>query len=72
MYENRRLVVGALMILMGLTIIGRLLYVQIITDHYREEADMNSRRKVVQYPSAALSLTETASSWSQISRSMTL
>ncbi len=54
MYENRRLVVGALMILMGLTIIGRLLYVQIITDHYREEADMNSRRKVVQYPSRGL------------------
>ena len=42
------------MLLLGLTIIGRLLYVQIITDRYREEADMNSRRKVVQYPSRGL------------------
>lgn len=42
------------MILFGLIIIARLLYVQILTDDYREAADMNSRRKVVQYPSRGL------------------
>lgn len=42
------------MVLMGLIIIVRLLYVQILTDDYREAADMNSRRKVVQYPSRGL------------------
>ncbi len=54
MFENRKLVVGGLMILFGLIIIARLLYVQILTDDYREAADMNSRRKVVQYPSRGL------------------
>lgn len=54
MYDNRKLVIAGIMLLLGLTIIGRLLYVQIITDRYREEADMNSRRKVVQYPSRGL------------------
>lgn len=54
MYENRKLVVGALMIAMGLVILARLLYVQVLTDEYREAADMNSRRKVVQYPSRGL------------------
>ena len=54
MYENRKLVIAALMIMLGLTIISRLLYVQILTDRYREEAEMNSRRKVIQYPSRGL------------------
>ncbi len=54
MYDNRKLVIAGIMLLLGLTIIGRLLYVQILTDRYREEADMNSRRKVVQYPSRGL------------------
>lgn len=54
MYENRKLVIAAMMIAVGLTIIGRLLYVQVITDKYMEEAEMNSRRKVVQYPSRGL------------------
>lgn len=42
------------MVLFGVVIIGRLLYVQIITDEYREAAELNSRRKVVQYPSRGL------------------
>ncbi len=54
MYENRKFVIAAIMLLLGLTVISRLLYVQILTDKYREEAEMNSRRKVVQYPSRGL------------------
>lgn len=54
MFENRKLVVGGLMVLLGLIIVARLLYVQVLTDEYTEAADMNSRRKVVQYPSRGL------------------
>lgn len=54
MFENRKLIVGGVMALFGLIIICRLLYVQVLTDQYREAADMNSRRKVVQYPSRGL------------------
>ncbi|MGN0029270.1 MAG: penicillin-binding protein 2 [Marinilabiliaceae bacterium] len=54
MYENRKLVIAAMMLLLGFIIVGRLLYVQIITDKYMEEAEMNSRRKVIQYPSRGL------------------
>ncbi len=46
--------VGGLMVLFGLVIVVRLLYVQVLTGEYREAADMNSRRKVVQYPSRGL------------------
>lgn len=54
MYENRKLVIAAIMLMTGFIIVARLLYVQIITDKYMEEAEMNSRRKVVQYPSRGL------------------
>ncbi len=38
----------------AIVIIGRLLYVQILTTQYREAAELNSRRKIVQYPSRGL------------------
>ena len=42
------------MAILGFIVICRLLYVQVLTDQYREAADMNSRRKIVQYPSRGL------------------
>lgn len=54
MYEYRKYIIGTLMVLFAACIVGRLLYVQIITDEYREAAEVNSRRKVVQYPSRGL------------------
>jgi penicillin-binding protein 2 len=54
MYESRKYIIGSLMAVMALIISLRLLYVQIITNEYREAAEMNSRRKVVQYPSRGL------------------
>ena len=54
MFEARRYVVSAIMVLMSVIIVGRLLYVQVVTDEYSEAAEKNSRRKVVQYPSRGL------------------
>lgn len=42
------------MILVGLCMLGRLAYVQLIDDKYQLSADSNSRRKVIQFPSRGL------------------
>ncbi len=39
---------------MGLTIIGKLLYIQVFDDSYKLLAESNSRRKVIAYPSRGL------------------
>ena len=54
MLESRRLVIGAMMVLVGLVMASRLFYVQIVTDEYRTAAEMNSHRRVIQYPSRGL------------------
>ncbi|MCQ2236351.1 MAG: penicillin-binding protein 2 [Bacteroidales bacterium] len=52
--ENRRYTIIAIMALVGLCMLGRLAYVQLIDNTYQLSADSNSRRKVVQYPSRGL------------------
>lgn len=52
--EIRRHIIAAIMILVGLCMLGRLAYVQLFETSYQLSADSNSRRKVIQYPSRGL------------------
>lgn len=52
--EVRRYIISAIMILVGLCMVGRLAYVQLFEESYQLSADSNSRRKVIQYPSRGL------------------
>lgn len=53
-YSNRRYIIGALVILIGLTFAIRLLYLQIINSEYKLSAESNSRRLEIVYPARGL------------------
>ncbi|HBS87279.1 MAG: penicillin-binding protein 2 [Bacteroidetes bacterium GWF2_38_335] len=53
-FAQRKYIIGALILLMLLTFVIRLFYLQIINEEYKISAENNSRRYVVQYPSRGL------------------
>lgn len=53
-YENRKYVIGAIIILIGLIFLIRLFSIQILSSEYKESADNNSMRYVTQYPARGL------------------
>ena len=52
--SRRSVFVIGVMVLMGLAIIGKLLYIQVFDDSYKLLAESNSRRKVIAYPSRGI------------------
>ena len=52
--SRRFVVIISIILLMGMIIIGKLLYIQIFDDSYKLLAESNSRRKVIAYPSRGL------------------
>ncbi len=50
MREERKLVVQAIFILIGLIYVGRLFFLQVIEDKYKQEAEKNATRKLIEYP----------------------
>ncbi|MFH2142377.1 MAG: penicillin-binding protein 2, partial [Bacteroidota bacterium] len=53
-FENRKYVIVAIIILIGLAFIIRLFTFQVLNNKYRESADNNSMRFVTQYPARGL------------------
>jgi penicillin-binding protein 2 len=49
-YSDRKNTISGIFIIVGLLFVIRLFYIQIVEDYYRNSADNNSRRYVVQYP----------------------
>ncbi|MDR1866371.1 MAG: penicillin-binding protein 2 [Bacteroidales bacterium] len=52
--DTRRYVIGACIILVGLALLGRLFYLQVIDNSYKRSADNISQRPVTQYPARGL------------------
>lgn len=52
--SRRSVVFIGLIVLMGIIIIGKLMYIQVFDDSYKLLAESNSRRKVIAYPSRGL------------------
>jgi len=50
MREERKLVIQIIFILVGLVFVVRLFYLQVGEDKYKEEAEKNATRKIIQYP----------------------
>jgi penicillin-binding protein 2 len=50
MQENRKLVVQAIFVMVGLIFMTRLFYIQILDDRYKADAERNAIRRIVQYP----------------------
>ena len=51
---NRKFVIGAIFLAIGLVFIIRLFNVQILNDKYKSDSDSNVLRKVIQYPARGL------------------
>jgi len=54
--DIRKYLIGAVVILVGLIILARLFYLQVVDVSYKISADNNSRRMVTQYPARGLIL----------------
>ena len=52
--SRRFVVVVGMMVIMGLIIIGKLMYIQVFDDSYKLLAESNSRRKIIAFPSRGL------------------
>ena len=50
MRDGRKLVIQAIFILVGLIFIVRLFFIQVIEDKYKQEAEKNATRKIIEYP----------------------
>ncbi len=50
MGKERKLVVQLIFILVGLIYIVRLFFLQVVEDKYKEEAEKNATRKIIEYP----------------------
>ena len=50
MRDERKLVVQIIFILIGLIYVVRLFFLQVIEDKYKEEAEKNATRKIIEYP----------------------
>jgi len=53
-YENRRLVIGLIFLLVGLIYLIRLFYIQVLDNQYKLDADNNVIRKIIKYPARGL------------------
>ena len=53
-YESRRIVIGAIFLIVGIIFLIRLFYVQVIDSHYKLDATNNVLRTVVKYPARGL------------------
>ncbi|MBN4073135.1 hypothetical protein JYT74_03730, partial [Crocinitomix catalasitica] len=52
--ENRKYIIALLFIIVSVTFIGRLLYMQVIDDKWKERAAQISENKVVTYPARGI------------------
>ncbi len=59
-YSTRQYIIGGIIVLVFFIYIIRLFYIQIIDKSYRNSAENNSQRNVIQYPSRGLFTTEKA------------
>ena len=50
MKEERKIVVQIIFILVGLAYVVRLFFLQVIEDKYKQEAEKNATRKIIEYP----------------------
>jgi len=50
MKEERKLVVQMIFVLVGLIFIIRLFFLQVVEDKYKQEAEKNATRKIIEYP----------------------
>ena len=50
MRDERKLVIQIIFILIGFIYIVRLFFLQVIEDKYKEEAEKNATRKIIEYP----------------------
>jgi penicillin-binding protein 2 len=53
-YSNRKFVIAGLVIIMGLTFVSRLFYVQVLNDEYALSADNNAIKKKTIYPARGI------------------
>jgi len=53
-YSDRKLIIGALMVLSGIIFLIRLFYIQVIDDSYKLSAENNVLRHITEYPARGL------------------